>query len=595
MRFPLQARYTLAIGGLVFVALTVLWIGMTIRNRSFTRELEQATSKTMAATLQRRSEDQAMTIATNLAKRLTTAVARKDLPAIERLLAETRRYPNALSAKVLDPRGIVLHDGTPANADAGSDFGTRWSREALKKKKAVVAVEMEALRASAPIMSDDASVLGIAMVELARVDSIAEVDFERGNLRRIIYGEWQALAITGAITGLALVGLSMMAAAIVAERLATPIGELAERARAIGRGERDIPAASKRRDELGDLARAFDEMAAALKSTTVSKDYVDNILQSMAEMLVVTDEQGRIVTANNAFLAEIEADEASARGASLERFLPGLSTFSQPRPPHFELHRPDGTTVPVQVSVTPLREGAGTDAGHVYVMQNVAERLAASRQIERSLRENEILLKEIHHRVKNNLQIISSMLSLQAARTDDRRARAVFIESESRIRAMALIHEQLYRSGDLARVNIGEYLENLSRQIARYLGRLDCRVEIACDFQEVPVDVAIPCGLIVNELVTNCIQHAFPDGRAGTVSIWFTASKGQRVLIVSDDGVGVSPDVDLESGATLGLKLVRALSDQLGGRLEIINDNGATFRITFPAKDESGGRQSRAA
>ncbi|HYB99796.1 MAG TPA: histidine kinase dimerization/phosphoacceptor domain -containing protein [Candidatus Limnocylindrales bacterium] len=594
MKLDLQSRYTLAIGGLMFTALMMLLIAMTAENRSFTRDLERATSSAMEGALQRQGEKQALSVASVLAGRLIHGLRDLDVHEIAKVTAETRMYPSVLSVHVLDPNGTVIDDGTPANAAAGTSIPARWSKAVLTELHPIVSAGMESLRVTAPVM-DGARLLGVAVVEFSRVDSLAEVELERGNLAAMIRSKWVSMAATGAAAGLTLVALSMLAAAIVANRLALPISALAMRARAIGRGERDAPdwpGVLERSDELGDLARAFKEMAAALQSTTVSKEYVDNILQSMAEMLVVTNAAGTIVTANHAFLHEIGFEGNEARGLPLERFVPGLPPqgVAPPRPkrpgetaPHYELRRADGTTTPVQVSATPLRESGGAGPGHVYVMQNVAERLAASRQIERSLRENEILLKEIHHRVKNNLQIISSMLSLQAARTEDKRSRAVFIESESRIRAMALIHEQLYRSGDLARVDIGEYLENLSRQIARYLGRLDCKVEISCDFDEVAVDVAIPCGLIVNELVTNCIQHAFPDGRAGTVSVWFTAAEDERILIVSDDGVGLDPDVDLDSGATLGIKLVRALADQLGGRLEILNDGGATFRVTFPA------------
>jgi len=228
----------------------------------------------------------------------------------------------------------------------------------------------------------------------------------------------------------------------------------------------------------------------------------------------------------------------------------------------------------------------------VLVMQNVADRLAAEQQIARTLVEKEILLREIHHRVKNNLQIISSMLSLQGDRSDDAHMREIFQESEVRIRAMALVHEQLYRSGDLAHVDLGQYLDTLARQVVRYFGRNDCVVDVHVEegLREVSVDQAIPIGLIVNELIANSVQHGFARSRGGRISVKLCSDAYGRELLVTDDGAGFPNNFDIEGSDSLGLKLVLALTEQLGGRFSMTGDRGTRSVVTLPPSVSLGAR-----
>ena len=344
-----------------------------------------------------------------------------------------------------------------------------------------------------------------------------------------------------------------------------------------------------RSDEIGDLARAFDEMASTLKQTTVSKDFFDNVLRSMAEMLIVTDADDRVVTTNPSLLAELGCREDDLRGRNVADLLPGEALAGDEAgaadPARwFPLRRPGGGAVPVRVSVAPLRDAAGKPAGRVVVLRNVAERLAAEKQVERSLVEKEILLREIHHRVKNNLQIISSMLSLQADRTDDDEAREIFHESEVRIRSMALVHEQLYRSGDLAHVDLQGYLGLLAQQVSRYFGRPDCRVDVHVDpsVRDVNVDQAIPIGLIVNELIANAIRHGLAPGGGGIVDVKLVETSTGRRLSVRDNGAGFPAGFDADSTDSLGLKLVQALSEQLGATLTLRNEGGASCVLDLP-------------
>jgi two-component sensor histidine kinase len=201
-----------------------------------------------------------------------------------------------------------------------------------------------------------------------------------------------------------------------------------------------------------------------------------------------------------------------------------------------------------------------------------------------SLNEKETLLKEIHHRVKNNLQVVSGLLQLQSACVPDEATRELLRESQGRVRSMALIHEQLYQVGDLARVHFISYLETLVTTIVRSHASHAAQVEIAVTGDEVhlSVDEGIPCGLIVNELVTNALKYAFPDGRRGSIAISLHQLPGARIrLEVRDNGIGLPPGHDPASASSLGLRLVRNLVQQLEGELTVTKDGGTSFTINF--------------
>jgi PAS domain S-box-containing protein len=214
----------------------------------------------------------------------------------------------------------------------------------------------------------------------------------------------------------------------------------------------------------------------------------------------------------------------------------------------------------------------------------LTERRRAEAQVVVSLREKEVLLKEIHHRVKNNLQVISSLLSLQARHVQDQQVIGVLQESRQRIRSMALVHEKLYQSQDLTRIDFAEYLRSLASYLFRsyeLTPRLVSLV-VAADDVFLGIDTAIPCGLLVSELISNALKHAFPDGRGGEVLVAIRSGRdGHLTLTVSDDGVGFPEDLDLGNTRSLGLQLVNTLVSQIDGTIELDGDGGTTFRVTF--------------
>lgn len=213
------------------------------------------------------------------------------------------------------------------------------------------------------------------------------------------------------------------------------------------------------------------------------------------------------------------------------------------------------------------------------------ERQQAEAQLRASLREKEVLLKEIHHRVKNNLQIVSSLLNLQAGMLQDPQLLQPFRESQQRIKVMGLIHEQLYRSHNLARVDFAQYVQSLTNDLFQSyipIGK-PIRLKHSVAHIELGLDVVIPCGLIINELVSNAIKHAFPGDRAGEVQILFTFDEAnhQFLLAVCDDGVGIPDGLDVHRTESLGLQIVCELVEQLQGTMRLIQQPGTTFQITF--------------
>ena len=221
----------------------------------------------------------------------------------------------------------------------------------------------------------------------------------------------------------------------------------------------------------------------------------------------------------------------------------------------------------------------------LVLSKDVTDQKLAEKKIEDSLHEKNILLAEVHHRVKNNMQLISSLLELQSMKIHDETARIPFVECENRIRSMALVHEKLYHSENMSSINFTDYLSSLLSHI--YLSNAvssdDIQWKIIGDDFSLGLDKAVPCGLLMAELVLNAIKHAFPDKRRGSLTIFLLKDEKNYTLKVSDDGIGISGSIDAENSTTLGLQIVSSLTKQLHGEMKITGNSGTEFIITFPA------------
>lgn len=246
--------------------------------------------------------------------------------------------------------------------------------------------------------------------------------------------------------------------------------------------------------------------------------------------------------------------------------------------------RKDGTLLRANVTVSMVRDVNDAPNYFVAVFEDVTERRENERRLQESLKEKEVLLKEVHHRVKNNMQVISSILNLQSSYIDDPKALEVLSESQDRIKSMSFVHESLYQSDTLSEVNFTEYIRNIATNLYHSYTRPQGGIELRFELQQVSInlDTSIPCGLIINELVSNALKYAFKGREKGVITIHLARLTEERLrLIVEDDGVGLPSGFVVENAESLGLQLVTTLATQVSGELEVINDNGMRFKLDF--------------
>jgi PAS domain S-box-containing protein len=241
----------------------------------------------------------------------------------------------------------------------------------------------------------------------------------------------------------------------------------------------------------------------------------------------------------------------------------------------------DGTQFPIEILLTSWR--MGEESFYTAFIRDITLRKVVEGKIKSSLNEKEVLLKEIHHRVKNNMQIISSLISLQSDYADNEDTIKMFEDSKNRIRSMALIHEKLYQSEDISLIDFADYIESLAGRLLEVYGVAGRGINLRINAEDIflSIDAAIPCGLIINELVSNSIKHAFPNGRLGQITIDMEKHNGGYMLSVSDDGVGFPEDIDYKNTESLGLQIVQTLTSQLRGKIELYVNGGTRFEIIF--------------
>lgn len=321
------------------------------------------------------------------------------------------------------------------------------------------------------------------------------------------------------------------------------------------------------------------------------------IFEQAPDGIVVSDESGRIVEANERMgrlfgyaretLKELQIEDLVPLAARSEhqrhRQAYHESPTTRPMGPDRPLQgrRADGSEFPIEVALAPMAADGARRV--IAIVKDVTESRRAEQQIRDSLREKNVLLGEIHHRVKNNLQIVQSLLDMQVALTPEAATAGVLKDCQNRIQSMALIHQTLYQSHDFAGVDFGQFLESLMSHLQGSYGHAHIHLSSRSDHVSLPIDRAIPCGLIVNELVTNALKHAFPQDRAGRILVEMTLLRGDDVEIaVSDDGIGFPPSFELSNLSSLGMQLVQVLSEQLHAELHIRRRDPTRIALTFP-------------
>ena len=239
------------------------------------------------------------------------------------------------------------------------------------------------------------------------------------------------------------------------------------------------------------------------------------------------------------------------------------------------------------VTASPIKDDDGAVIGSIHIAHDITKRKEMEEKLEKALEEKDVLIKETYHRVKNNLMVISSLLNLQSRYIKDKDTKNIFKESQNRAKSMAMIHENLYRSEDLKNLNFTEYIENLSNDLYQTYSMDKSLVKLVLNLENVTLDVetSIPLGLILNELLTNSLKHAFPEGAGGMIKVELKKHNGGYKLSVSDNGKGFPQDIDYRNTDTLGMLIVNSLTDQIDGEIYLDRNKGTKFTVMFKERE----------
>jgi len=352
------------------------------------------------------------------------------------------------------------------------------------------------------------------------------------------------------------------------------------------------------------VARDITERKSADEALKSSLSLLNATLESTADGILVVDRNGHITRWNQKFadMWQIPEDVLSSNSdeqalnhvlnqmVNPEAFLAKVrELYGQPEASSIDQLYLTGGRIFERYS-QPQRIGKYI-LGRVWSFRDITEQRRSEDKIRKSLDEKEVLLKEIHHRVKNNMQIVSSLLDHQTQHIKDKNVIEIFTESQNRIASMALVHEKLYQSKDLAKIDFYDYINdlvaNLFQSYVENSGKIKLNMKI--ENIQLDIDLAIPCGLIINELVTNSLKYAFPDGRNGEIKIVFRKTDENMLeLAISDNGIGIPLDLDFRKTGSLGLHLVTILAEnQLHGKINLYRNEGTEFRIEFKGKNDN--------
>ena len=331
------------------------------------------------------------------------------------------------------------------------------------------------------------------------------------------------------------------------------------------------------------------------KALHESEEMYKTLLKTDPDSVVTTDLEGNIIqfSQHTMFMHGYSEDELEGKSV-FDLFAPecqdkALRTLMETikngisRNNELTLLKKDGSRFTGEINASTIKNLQGENFTVLYTMRDISHHKQAEAQIQASLDEKEVLLREIHHRVKNNLQIISSLLNLQSSYLNDKASKEVFKESQDRVKSMAMIHQKLYQSGNFEHIEMGEYIEYLVNGLFNSYGVNSDKIKYKTDLQKVYLDIdsAIPMGLIINEIVTNTIKHAFPGELKGEIFIKMAQEEENILIVVADNGIGLPDDLLLDKTGTLGLQLVYNLTRQIDGELEIKRFKGTEFRIKF--------------
>jgi PAS domain S-box-containing protein len=333
----------------------------------------------------------------------------------------------------------------------------------------------------------------------------------------------------------------------------------------------------------------------AEKDVQDALSYTRSVIEANPDLMVVLDRNGTLLDVNAAAESLTGIPREQLIGTLYFRYLVDDGTLHNTFSKLLEtgrlenliqIRRTDGHVTPLSVNATMIGKKDAPDVRIIVAAHDITRQKQDEEVIQASLDEKVILLREVHHRVKNNLQIIISLVNLQMRQTDDPEVKKIMSETQNRVRAMSLVHEKLYLSESLSRIDFADYTRYLATQLSSFYRSDTRRVRLDFAIGKIMVDIntAVPLGLLMNEIVSNALKHAFPNGREGTISISGGYEGDLITLVVRDDGIGISADFDWKNTTSLGMRLVTSLIEQVDGTIVLDKSQGTTFIITLQQK-----------
>ena len=369
---------------------------------------------------------------------------------------------------------------------------------------------------------------------------------------------------------------------LVNSSIVKPIYNLSEAAKSVGQGDLNYQLSAESSDEIGQLAQSFNLMVDNLKKRTISRDFLDNIIEGMHESLFIADDKGMIERANNAATKLSGYSHNELIGKSLDEL--GIKQVQASENNEVQFVHREGNKIDVSLSVNEVSNPAGDIIQKLYVAYDITERKKAEEHIKNSLEEKKVLLAEIHHRVKNNLAVISGLLQLQSWNIKSQEAKNVLYDSQLRVQSIALVHEMLYESDSLAYIRYDKYINDLLQAISSMYMDTGLDVKLDSDVEEIELTInqAIPCSLLLNEIIVNAYKHAFSDQKEGSIKVKMRQEMNKILIEVADNGKGMTAE-DGEGKGSLGMTLIKTLIKQIDGEYEILpNDcGGTTVNVVF--------------
>lgn len=483
-----------------------------------------------------------------------------------------------------------------------SDKSLRGEKARLPEKEKSVDNSLEGvsyfLTQDSMVLSHPFSIEGLGNWSVQMGISLAPFNKERRQILR-------NFILTGVIILLPLIGVAIL----LSRFLSAPLTRLAHETKKMRAGQLDTEVSPEYIYEVNEFATAFNKMAYSLrehvgklkeseKTLQDSEKRIRAIVDNAADGIITIDEKGTIRSFNRAAEAIFGYKASEVTGSNIKVLMPpdmreshdnfignylktGEKKVIGVNREVYGQHK-DGVLRPLSLTVSEIR----LDDQYLFtgIVRDITERRKMEEKINTSLEEKDLLLREIHHRVKNNMQIILSLLSGQAREHRYEECIEVFKDSTGRIRSMALIHDQLYRSDDLSKIDIGAYVRSLTKMLFKSYLINPALVSLELDIADISfgIDTSVPFGLLLNELVTNSLKHAFRGNRGGRVSVKLHNLDDESLeLSVSDDGLGIPEEIELETARTMGLNLIQTLTKQLNGKLELDRENGTAFTIRF--------------